>query len=106
VYPFETGTATRGRFTTTRERACHFYSLDVGPRSHATPPPPPPLLLLNADGAALGSSLINNQLLDPETCPRWLRTLFLFLFGFLLLSDFQSTKTFPFRNQSQSNVVY
>jgi len=39
--------------------------------------------------------------LNPGTGPQWLRTLFLFLlFRLLLLSDFQSTKAFPFLNRS------
>jgi len=35
-------------------------------------------------------------LLDLETGPQALPSLFLFLFGFLFLSDFQSTKAFSF----------
>jgi len=38
--------------------------------------------------------------------PRWLRTLFLFLFLGLLLSDFQCTKAFPFHNRSSLNFAY
>ena len=39
-------------------------------------------------------------LLDPETGPQWLRTLFFFLLSFLLFSDFQFPKTLSFLNRS------
>jgi len=37
--------------------------------------------------------------LDQDTGPKWPPKLLLLLLGFLLLSDFQSIKTFPFLNQ-------
>jgi len=42
--------------------------------------------------------------LDPEAGSQGLRTLL--LLGFLLLSDIQSTKTFPFLNWSSLNFGY
>jgi len=44
--------------------------------------------------------------LDPEKGPQFLQTLLLLLFLGLLLSAFQSTKTFPFHNRSSLNFAH
>jgi len=50
--------------------------------------------------AAKKTRSITIQFLEPETGPQWLRTLFVLLSVFLLLSDIQLPKALSFLNRS------